>query len=84
MIMDQLKDKVADRGFLRRSELENFRASGSVHKLIDRNSGIWNPVGFAATLSVISKPESGYADSQIGRYTFSLRLPAKLNRGLQC
>lgn len=70
MIFDHLAKQVADKGTLTRSELAAFSVDGRKQRLIDQNKGIWNPRGFAATLSIMSKPGSPYEDAELDDSTF--------------
>ncbi|MGH4018732.1 MAG: HNH endonuclease [Pseudonocardiaceae bacterium] len=70
-----LDDKVALTGnLLSRRELLDARVAGRPLGLIDAGRGIRNPAGFAASLSVVSVPDSPYEDVDDGsglvRYAF--------------
>ncbi|MGI5217139.1 HNH endonuclease [Nocardia sp. CA-290969] len=70
MIFDHLAKQVANKGTLTRSELAAFPVGGRIQRLIDQNKGIWNPRDFAATLSIMSKPDSPYDDAELDDSTF--------------
>ena len=70
MIFEHLAKQVADKGTLTRSELSAFPIGGRTQRLIDQNRGIWNPRDFAATLSIMSKPDSPYDDAELDDSTF--------------
>ncbi|MEU4341707.1 HNH endonuclease [Nocardia sp. NPDC023852] len=75
MIFDQLTRKVEEKGSLTRDELTDFTVGAETYRLIDRNKGIWNPTRFAATLSILSKPDSPYDDKEVGKslYAYAYR-----------
>ncbi|WP_454195988.1 HNH endonuclease [Nocardia sp. Marseille-Q1738] len=66
MIFDHLARRVEEDGSLSREELTEFEVGAETYRLIDRNKGIWNPARFAATLSILSKPDSPYTDEEVG------------------
>ncbi|MGV9724079.1 HNH endonuclease [Nocardia beijingensis] len=66
MIFDHLARRVQEQGSLTREELTEFEVGAQTYRLIDRNKGIWNPSQFAATLSILSKPDSPYDDEVVG------------------
>ncbi|MEW1737321.1 HNH endonuclease [Nocardia beijingensis] len=66
MIFDHLARRVQEQGSLTREELTEFEVGTQTYRLIDRNKGIWNPSQFAATLSILSKPDSPYDDEVVG------------------
>ncbi len=71
-IFDALRELVDARGgFVSRSDLADFSIRGARIPLIDRNRGIRNPADFSATLSILSKPDSPYADAEVGDSLFS-------------
>ncbi|MET7767698.1 HNH endonuclease [Nocardia sp. NPDC005366] len=70
-IFERLEQEVAEKGSLTREELTHFHVDGHTYRLIDRNKGIWNPQGFAATLSILSKPDSPYADMAVGESLYA-------------
>ncbi|MGW1740917.1 HNH endonuclease [Nocardia sp. NPDC001965] len=65
MIFDHLAQQVADKGTLTRKELSAFPVGDRTQRLIDQNKGIWNPRDYAATLSIMSKPDSPYEDDHL-------------------
>lgn len=70
-IFDALRELVEARGgFVSRSDLAEFSIRGARLPLIDRNRGIRNPADFTATLSILSKPDSPYADAEVGDSLF--------------
>lgn len=82
-IFDGLRNLVDTRGgFVSRSDLEEFSIGGARRPLIDRNRGIRNPADFTATLSILSKPDSPYADAELGDSLFSYDYRAgDINKG---
>ncbi|MFR9752008.1 HNH endonuclease [Nocardia sp. 004] len=64
MIFDRLARRVEEKGALTREELTEFEVGAETYRLIDRNKGIWNPAQLAATLSILSKPDSPYEDAE--------------------
>ncbi|QIS05325.1 restriction endonuclease [Nocardia brasiliensis] len=66
MIINHVKQAMAERGALTRSELAAFPVGDSTLRLIDQNKGIWNPSWLQATLSIVSKPNSPYSDEEVG------------------
>ncbi|WP_329412502.1 HNH endonuclease [Nocardia vinacea] len=75
MLFEHLMQEVEEKGTLTRAELTEFRVKGEVYKLVDRNKGIWNPRNMLATLSIMSKPDSQYADEEVGEslYAYAYR-----------
>ncbi|MBF6544719.1 HNH endonuclease [Nocardia brasiliensis] len=71
MIIDHVKQAVAEKGALTRSELAAFPIGDTTHRLIDQNKGIWNPRALQATLSIVSKPDSPYSDEVVGDSLFA-------------
>lgn len=71
MLFEHLAAIADDRGIVTRTDLESILVGGNVYKAVDRNSGIWNPSAFMATLSVISDPQSEYSDGDIGDSLYS-------------
>lgn len=67
LIFNRLAELVADRGVVTRAELETLEVAGQKRRIIDRSKGIWNPRAFLGTLSIVSSPDSGYSDTQVGR-----------------
>ncbi|MDH3010073.1 HNH endonuclease [Gordonia alkanivorans] len=65
-IMVALAEQVVERGFVTRAELTALRVGTETRRIIDRSRGIWNPRDMEATLSVVSSPDSGYSDSDLG------------------
>ncbi|MDQ6688507.1 MAG: HNH endonuclease [Actinomycetota bacterium] len=65
--MTRLAERVAESGgFLSRTELSDFDVGdGRRRRLIDTSRGIWNPRDLAATLSIVSSPDSRYNDEQV-------------------
>src|SRR5690349_19313402 len=53
-------------GYLPWSDLSDFELpDGSSVRLVDPGrGGIWNPSGFAATLSIVTSPDGPYADRE--------------------
>ncbi|WP_282782068.1 HNH endonuclease [Nocardia sp. CC201C] len=70
-IFHHLDRLVADTGVVTRSQLWDFTVDGEVHRLIDRNRGIRNPRYLEATLSILSDPDSSYADEQVDDSLFA-------------
>ncbi|WP_431972038.1 HNH endonuclease [Nocardia sp. bgisy134] len=70
MIFDHLAQQVQEKGSLHRDELSAFPLEGGPRRLIDQNRGIWNPRDLMATLSIVSNPNSPYADEEIGDSMF--------------
>jgi putative restriction endonuclease len=71
LIFQRLADIVAENGVVTRIELESLQVGNETHRLIDRNSGIWNPKSLLATLSVVSNPDGPYADADMGDSLFA-------------
>lgn len=58
-------------GFVTREDLSFVNVSiGVTRRAIDPSRGIWNPRSMDATLSVVSSPDSPYADEQIAGALF--------------
>ncbi|MEV0293070.1 HNH endonuclease [Nocardia sp. NPDC050710] len=74
-IFERLDEEVAEKGSLTRDQLTSFDVDGTAYRLIDRNKGIWNPRAFAATVSILTKPDSNYHDKEVGesRYAYAYR-----------
>ncbi|MCP2317069.1 putative restriction endonuclease [Nocardia amikacinitolerans] len=70
MIFEHLARQVEEKGSLTRAELSAFPLEGGPRRLIDQNRGIWNPRDLMATLSIVSNPNSQYADEEIGDSMF--------------
>ncbi|WP_084759969.1 HNH endonuclease [Nocardia mangyaensis] len=71
-IFDVLRELVDARGgAVTRADLLEFRAGTYAIQLVDRNRGIRNPQVLASTLSIMSKPDSPYADEEVGDSLFS-------------
>jgi putative restriction endonuclease len=62
-IMLDLENIRAKNGVVTRAELTNYQIDGKTIRLIDESRGIWNPKAFDSILSIISDPESEYADN---------------------
>ncbi|MBX8686730.1 restriction endonuclease [Mycobacterium sp. 20091114027_K0903767] len=71
MLFEHLAAIADDRGIVTRADLESISLGGDMYKVVDRNSGIWNPSAFMATLSVISDPDGEYDDGDIGDSLYS-------------
>lgn len=72
MIFDRLTEIRAKHGVATRADLEALRIdNGEVRRVIDQSGGIWNPADLNATLSVVSSPDSQYADTDIGDSLFA-------------
>ncbi|GAA4397065.1 hypothetical protein GCM10023153_20600 [Ornithinibacter aureus] len=54
-------------GYLRWSELAEFPLpDGTMERLVDPGrGGIWNPRGYAATLTIVTSPDGPYPDREI-------------------
>lgn len=75
-IFDALRVMVDEAGgAVTREALTAFTLGEFAMPLIDRNRGIRNPRSFIATLSVMSRPGSPYADATVGEslYAYSYR-----------
>jgi putative restriction endonuclease len=70
-IFGQLAQLVAEKKYLRRDDLGNFKLNGEPCRLADRSKGIWNPRHLNATLSILSTPGSTYADQDLGDGLFA-------------
>lgn len=72
-IFEHLAELVEETGTVTRQQLSEFTVNGQLHRLIDRNRGIYNPSYLHATLSVLSIAESryGFADEDLGDSLFS-------------
>lgn len=86
-LRDQVLSWFADRSAeglerVTRNELTEFSIGNDPLPLIDVGRGIRNPVQLDATISIISKPDSPYADEPFGagyyRYSFA---PGPVDRG---
>lgn len=71
MLFEHLAAIADERGVVTRADLESIPIGDNVYKAVDRNSGIWNPDAFIATLSVISDPKSEYNDGDMDDSLFS-------------
>jgi putative restriction endonuclease len=71
LIFQRLAEIVAERGVVKRDELEALQVGNQTRRIIDRSRGIWNPHDLLATLSVISNPEGPYADAHVGESLFA-------------
>jgi putative restriction endonuclease len=71
LIFRRLAEIVAERGVVKRDELEALQVGNQTRRIIDRSRGIWNPQDLLATLSVISNPEGPYADAHVGESLFA-------------
>ena len=54
-------------GYLRWADLSDFELSdGTIERLVDPGrGGIWNPRGYAATLTIVTSPDGPYPDREI-------------------
>ena len=68
-------------GFLRSDELAAFDVGGSQHRLMANSKGIWNPQYLAATLSVMSSPDSSYEDEEISPGVWRYKYEGTTTRG---
>lgn len=71
LIFQRLAEIVAERGVVKRDELEALQVGNQTRRIIDRSRGIWNPQDLLATLSVISNPDGPYADAHVGESLFA-------------
>lgn len=71
ILFEHLEAITDERGAVTRADLESITIGGKPYRAIDQGRGIWNPGAFAATLSVISDPESDYDDGHIGDSLYS-------------
>ncbi|WP_327150352.1 HNH endonuclease [Nocardia sp. NBC_01329] len=70
-IFDHLSELVRETPVVTRQQLWDFYVDGEQHQLVDRNRGIRNPRDMVATLSIMSDPNSKYADEELGGSLFS-------------
>ena len=66
LIFQRLAELVSEHGVVTRKQLEALQVGGQTRRIIDQGTGIWNPGDLAATLSIISSPDGGYSDTQVG------------------
>jgi putative restriction endonuclease len=71
LIFQRLAEIVAERGVVKRDELEALQVGNETRRVIDQSRGIWNPRDLLATLSVVSSPDGPYADTHIGESLFA-------------
>jgi putative restriction endonuclease len=71
LIFQRLAEIVAERGVVKRDELESLQVGNETRRVIDQSRGIWNPRDLLATLSVVSSPDGPYADTHIGESLFA-------------
>jgi hypothetical protein len=79
-------------GYLRWSELAEFPLpDGTMERLVDPGrGGIWNPRGYAATLTIVTSPDGPYPDGGLLQYSYqkgpeggkNLKLRAAMELGL--
>lgn len=79
--MHTLAAEFARNAVLRRSYLGSVDVGWGPERLIDASKGIWNPRSYAATLTIISDPDSEYDDGDhadsLYRYSYEKRHVAK-------
>lgn len=71
LIFRQLAELVSEHGVVTRNQLNALQVGGQTRRIIDRSKGIWNPKDLLATLSIVSSPDGGYADAQVGESMFA-------------
>jgi putative restriction endonuclease len=71
LIFRQLAELVSEHGVVTRKQLEALQVGHQTRRIIDRSKGIWNPKDFLGTLSIVSSPDGGYADAQVGDSLFA-------------
>lgn len=71
LIFRQLAELVSERGVVTRKELDALQVGSQTRRIIDRSKGIWNPKDLLATLSIVSSPDGGYSDAQVGDSMFA-------------
>lgn len=76
-LIHKLNAEFYQRTVLTREWLSNVELSWGRERLIDTSKGIWNPRSYAATLTIVSNPESEYDDGDHGnslfRYSYEKR-----------
>ncbi len=71
LIFEQLTELVSEYGAVTRKQLESVTIGDQTRRIIDRNKGIWNPRDLLGTLSIVSSPDGGYSDTQVGESLFA-------------
>src|SRR5258705_10933093 len=66
LIFEQLSSLVSEYGAITRKQLESLKVGNQTRRIIDRSKGIWNPSDLLGTLSIVSSPDGGYADTFLG------------------
>lgn len=83
--MHALATEFAANPTLTREWLSGVDLEWGTEKLIDRNKGIWNPRSYAATLTIVSNPDSEYDDGDhdgsLYRYSYERQPPGKDPQG---
>lgn len=84
-LIHALTIELAGTASLSRKRLSTFDFGWGPERLIDTSKGIWNPQAYAATLTIVSDPESEYDDGDVGdgtyRYSYEKRPPGQDPRG---
>ncbi len=70
-IFKHLRDMTQESVTVTREQLWSFDVDGEVYRLIDRSRGIRNPKEMNGTLSIMSDPDSGYEDEELGGSLFA-------------
>ncbi|MEV0044450.1 HNH endonuclease [Nocardia rhamnosiphila] len=70
-IFKHLREMTQESVTVTREQLWSFDVDGEVYRLIVRSRGIRNPKGMNGTLSIMSDPDSGYADEELGGSLFA-------------
>lgn len=71
LIFEQLSELVSEYGAVTRRQLEALHVGDQTRRIIDRSKGIWNPKDLLGTLSIVSSPDGGYSDAQVGESLFA-------------
>jgi putative restriction endonuclease len=84
-LMHAVASQAAGSASLSRDWLSQVDFGWGSERLVDRSKGIWNPRSYAATLTIISDPDSEYDDGDHGgslyRYSYERRPSGQDPRG---
>ncbi|WP_406030477.1 hypothetical protein OG801_18825 [Nocardioides sp. NBC_00163] len=84
-LMQALAEKFAQSAVLKREWLSRVDFGFGTERIIDTSKGIWNPSAYAATLTIISDPQSEYDDGDhddfLYRYSYEKRPAGQDPRG---
>ncbi|GAB2969577.1 HNH endonuclease [Nocardioides montaniterrae] len=84
-LMHALAAEFAGHPTLTREWLSRVDFGWGPERIIDTSKGIWNPQAYAATLTIVSDPDSEYDDGDHGaslyRYSYERRPPGQDPRG---